>query len=65
MSTEEWKFRGHISIKGKGIRQEVKVHEGIELFREIDRKGTIYYVQSDKKNFETEEELLSYLKLKK
>lgn len=61
---EQWKFRAHIGYsKGKGVRMEVKQYKGIELFREIGSGKTIYYVQSDKKNYDSEEALIKSLKL--
>lgn len=60
---EQWKFKAHIGLGKKGIRMEVKQYNGIELFREFGSGKPIYYVKSDKKNYDSEEALIKSLKL--
>lgn len=58
----DWKFRAHLGMNnGKSIRMEVKMYNGIELFREIGPGQPIYYRKEDKTNYPSEEGLIKSL----
>lgn len=58
----QWKFKAHISAGRRSVRMETKTYKGFEMYREQGgQTKDIYYIKGDKKNYESEEELIKVI----